>query len=227
MKRPPLAVFDLDDTLYLERDFARSGYAAAAKIMWALKGIDGFGELCLHLLDGGRRAGIFDEALALLGLEPERRLIDRLVDEYRNHVPDISLAPDVKRYLRKRRKPFRGALVTDGLASTQEAKVKALDLASFLECIVCTGRLGPGFGKPHARPFELVEAWAQSYGAPLLYVADNPLKDFVTPNRRGWRTIQIQRPQRVHHVEAPDERHQAHASITSFDELDDCVEHLF
>ena len=37
-------------------------------------------------------------------------------------------------------------------------------------------------------------------GFPLAYVADNPLKDFVTPRARGWWTVQVERPERVHHV---------------------------
>ena len=36
-------------------------------------------------------------------------------------------------------------------------------------------------------------------GVQLVYVGDNPSKDFVTPNARGWRSVQIERDQRIHH----------------------------
>jgi putative hydrolase of the HAD superfamily len=92
--------------------------------------------------------------------------------------------------------------------------------------VICTGAWGPGFGKPHPRAFEAVEAWSGRSGCNLVYVADNPTKDFVTPRARGWQTVQILRPERVHHLEAPDAAHEAHAAITSLDELDDCVARL-
>jgi len=221
-----LVVFDLDDTLYLERDFARSGYHAASLLLHTRCVPGQFAEKCLELLMAGRRSRIFDEALEQLGIEREPSLIAELVRTYRTHRPSISLAPDAQRYFASRDSGFRGALVTDGPLETQEAKIRALGLNRLLECIVCTGGLGPGFGKPHARPFEIVEAWAEPYRLPLIYVADNPLKDFVTPKARGWRTIQIERPERVHQVSAQDQRYQAHASIRTFDELDSCLEEL-
>ena len=188
--------------------------------------MDGFEEVCLDLLDAGRRGRIFDEALGRLGLRSQNSFVAELVDTYRNHRPNIALAPDAKRYLDARPALCRGALVTDGPARTQEAKIRALGLDAALDCIVCTDRLGPGCGKPHPRAFEVVEVWAEAYGAPLVYVSDNPLKDFVTPKARGWRTVQIRRPQRIHRFDAPDERHAAHASITNLDELDGCVRRL-
>ena len=70
---------------------------------------------------------------------------------------------------------------TDGPTATQQAKVRALGLDTLLGFIVCTGSLGPGRGKPHPLAFERVETWAAPHGLPLVYVADNPLKDFVAP----------------------------------------------
>ncbi len=37
------------------------------------------------------------------------------------------------------------------------------------------------------------------------YISDNPAKDFVAPNRLGWRTIQLLYPGQVHaHLPAPE-----------------------
>lgn len=226
MQTPVLIVFDLDDTLYLERDFARSGFAVAGAWLQERAGIAGLGEVCRGLFDAGLRGRIFDEALARLGVAPDPALLEQLISIYRSHEPDIALAADAARYLDGRDSRVPSALITDGPAATQQAKVRALGLDERLGCIVCTGALGPGRSKPHPEAFERVEAWAAPYGLPLVYVADNPLKDFVTPRARGWWTVQIERPERVHHVAAPDGAHAAHARITSLDALDACLAHL-
>ncbi|WP_018185294.1 HAD family hydrolase [Kaistia granuli] len=226
MPTPVLIVFDLDDTLYLERDFARSGFAAAGAWLQERAGIAGLGEVCRAFFDAGLRGRIFDEALACLGVPPDPALLEQLISVYRSHEPDIALAADAARYLDGRDGLVPSALITDGPATTQQAKVRALGLDKRLDCIVCTGALGPGRGKPHPEAFERVEAWAARYGLPLAYVADNPLKDFVTPRARGWWTVQIERPERVHHVVAPNAAHAAHARIASLDELDACLARL-
>jgi putative hydrolase of the HAD superfamily len=216
-------VFDLDDTLYLERDFARSGFAAAGDWLRKETGAGGLSDICWDIFCDGERTRIFDQALTILGREPDPALIELLVDIYRTHEPAIALAPDAERYLSTIPNGSLTALITDGPAATQQAKIKALGLDKIIDFIVCTDALGKGFGKPHLRPFELVEKWAAASVLPLVYVADNPLKDFVTPRARGWLTVQIKRPQRVHIVDAPDAHHQADFGIEGLDELDDCL----
>lgn len=224
MHASPLIVFDLDDTLYLERDFARSGFTAVETKLGARHaGTEGFAALCMELLATGSRGRIFDEALAQFGLALRPDEMADLIEAYHAHPPDIALAPDARRYFERQGSGLRSALVTDGAARTQEAKIRALGLDRILSFIICTGHLGSGFGKPHVRPFALVEDWAAPFRRPLVYVADNPAKDFVTPKARGWQTVQILRPGRIHHAHPVDPDHAAHASIVSLDELDACL----
>ena len=53
---PIALVFDLDDTLYLERDFARSGFAAAGDWLQQELGIGGFAETGWRIFEAGDRA---------------------------------------------------------------------------------------------------------------------------------------------------------------------------
>lgn len=221
-----LVVFDLDDTLYLERDFAVSGFRAVGEWLALERSIDGFADVCIGLFDEGGRGNIFDRALERFGLAADAALVKALVAIYRGHEPAISLAQDSARYLASREREEPLALITDGPAATQGAKVRALGLESVIDRIVLTGALGPGFGKPHPRAYELVEEWAAPFALPLAYVADNPLKDFVTPRARGWLAVQIKRPERVHKVDAPSDDHRPHGVIRSLDELDDRLEEL-
>ena len=203
-------IFDLDDTLYLERDFARSGFIAAGDWLRREAGSVWTGQICQEDVRGrpSDRASSTKRS-KLSGSAPIRRLSSLLVEIYRTHEPTIALAADAARYLCFPAGRFLAGLMTDGPSGTQQAKVRALELESALDFIVYTDALGRGYGKPHPRAFELVEAWAAPYGLPLAYVADNPLKDFVTPRARGWWTVQMERPERVHHVAAPDAAHEA------------------
>ena len=203
--------FDLDDTLYLERDFAFSGFDAVGDHIKARHGIGGFAATCRLLFDSPHRAQIFNEALRRHHLTDS---VPDLVAIYRGHRPQIALCPDAARYV------LRGGfgLITDGPEPTQRAKIAALGLAAYCDQIIPTGQWGPGFGKPHPRAYQAIADAAP--GRRCVYVADNAAKDFVTPNRMGWLTVQILRPGRVHDGAAPDADHAAQVVITALDQLD-------
>lgn len=222
---PHAVVLDLDDTLYLERDYVRSGFKAAGKWYADKTGLQGLEQTCLDLFAQGRRSDIFDAALAnLASFDPAD--IAKLVDIYRSHEPSITLAEDARRYFATLRPGRRHAIITDGHAATQQAKVRALGLDNLVDHLVYTGQWGRDFWKPHLRAYEAVE---QKFGlatSSMVYVADNPTKDFVTPRARGWWTIQLARPERVHLLEAPTPDHAAHFTLETLDGLDACLQSL-
>ena len=218
-------VFDLDDTLYLERDFAHSGFGAASIWFEERTGLADLEKECLRLFKAGLRSRVFDMAVDRVGGKGYSYLVPELVDLYRKHSPSISLASDADRYLFQS-SVWKRALITDGFLQTQTAKIRALGLENRLDHLICTGAWGRGFWKPHPRAFERIEAWSGCRPACLAFVADNPTKDFVTPRARGWWTIQIARPERVHNVTAPHPAYDAHATISSLDMLNDCLADL-
>ena len=212
-------VFDLDDTLYLERDYVRSGFTAAGR--WAERhGIAGLGAAAWAAFENGHRGDIFDRALAGLGIAADATLIAGLVRAYRRHRPDIMLAPDAAAWLAAVRPDTALALITDGPAASQSSKVAALGLAARgFAPIVLTARLGRRYGKPHPRAFELIQ---RAYGLAadrFTYVADNPAKDFLAPGRLGWRTVQVARPERLHRGEAPSPGYRAGSVIETLGAL--------
>lgn len=212
-----MLVFDLDDTLYLERDFAFSGYVCVGQWVHEQFGLTGFEQQCRSLYEQGERRHIFNHACKAVGLEVDQDLVARLVEVYRNHPPTIQLSDDVLRFFARTQGSF--GLITDGPERMQRNKVAALGLETYLSHICPTGMWPNGYGKPHPRAYEMMESLATP-GAMMVYVADNPAKDFVTPKARGWRTIQINRPGRVHAPKAPDDLHAADCAIESFDDLD-------
>lgn len=181
-------VFDIDDTLYLERDYVRSGFNAVER----QSGITGLSGTCWRLFCQGVRGQIFDVALRELALEPTSERVQLLVEVYRSHHPCISLLPDASRCLRGL-DGYRLGCITDGPAASQRAKFAALRLAQVVEHVVYTEDLGEGFGKPHPRSFREMEAWTGLAGPEHMYVADNPYKDFQGPISLGWQTVRVQR----------------------------------
>jgi putative hydrolase of the HAD superfamily len=189
-------VFDVDDTLYLERDYVFSGFAAVGE--WAGKwlGIPQFAEVCRSAHNAGHRGNIFDEALAHCGVRPTSELISTLVAIYRVHVPGIRLCADAALALEALAVQFPLAIVSDGPAISQSRKVETLGLNRFASPIVLTEIIGREFGKPHPRAFQEVQQLVKAHH--LVYVADNPLKDFIAPRELGWSTIRIRRPEGLH-----------------------------
>lgn len=216
-----VVVFDLDDTLYLERDYARSGLAAAGQWVQAEFGLEGFFELAWHQFENGNRGRIFDTTLAALGREPDSGTIAAMIEVYRQHHPAIALTGDAEAWLGNVGPEVGLALISDGFLAAQSRKVEALGLAARgFAPIILTDTWGRDHWKPHARAFEEVE---QHFGLPtarITYVADNPLKDFVTPRQRGWQTVQIKRPERIHHEGPPSPSHAAEQEIETLHQLD-------
>jgi putative hydrolase of the HAD superfamily len=56
-------VFDLDDTLYPERDFVLSGFQAVSGWLRLQGGVEGFYDRALATFERGVRGRIFDEVL--------------------------------------------------------------------------------------------------------------------------------------------------------------------
>ena len=194
-------VFDLDDTLYPEREFALSGFAAAGRWAEAELGIAGLAADMTRLLDGGHFGALFKLALAakLPAHTPDH--LAALLEAYRSHEPPLALFDDAAWALSHFADQAKLGLITDGTHDVQAKKVAALGIAPHFREIVYTHALGGReFSKPHPVSYERVEQALGAGDRRLVYVGDNPSKDFVVPNARGWTSIMIERPEvrRIH-----------------------------
>lgn len=203
--RTRLIVLDVDDTLYLERDYVHSGFRAVSDHVETQCGFDRFHELAWEAFLEGRRRTIFDEVLTEVpsGIEPRPSVPD-LVSVYRHHVPDIELCPDAREFLDQMRGSAHLGVVTDGPAVSQRNKLDALGLSRWISAFVVTDEHGPDWHKPSVLPFRRLEEIFDVHGSDCVYIADNPHKDFIGPVALGWRTVRVARPLGLH-VDAPDE----------------------
>lgn len=198
-------VFDIDDTLYLERDYAKSGFDAVGKWVDRELRISGFSEAAWQIFESGTRQTIFNEALDALNIDYNLDMIKKMVHVYRSHEPQIELLPDAADCLHQlaaHPANFQLAALTGGPLVCQKAKVRALELEETLNPIVYAQQWGPEFDKPHARAFEEIEKLTGFSGSKCVYLADNPHKDFIAPTQLGWRTVRVRRMGGLHEAAA-------------------------
>lgn len=193
-------VFDLDDTLYPERQFALCGFRACGE--WAKRqfGVDGVGEEMTRLLDAGMLGKLFATVLQTHIPDHKPEHLAALREAYRGAVAELTLFEDGAWALDHYGSKGPLALITDGTHTVQRKKVVALALERRFREIVYTDALGAekAFAKPHPMAFERVAAAIGAPGDRFVYVGDNPVKDFVAPNAMGWTTIQIVRDGGIH-----------------------------
>lgn len=192
-------VFDIDDTLYLERSYIDSGFAAVERTMKSLGAdVAGLADLAGRLHDRGVRGRVLDAAFEQLGLAGDPLLVGRAVQIYRSHDPSIALLADARAALERAAAAGAVAIVSDGPLASQCAKVKRLQLVHWSSCIICTSALGPAYHKPSPLAFLRVQRTLRADPEECCYVADNPHKDFSGPKKLGWRTIRVRRPGSLH-----------------------------
>lgn len=212
-------VFDLDDTLYPEHQYVKSGFRAVGEWLEEELGLSGFQALAVDLFENGERGNIFNQVLAALHIPCTQDLIDQLISVYRSHEPAIRLYDDAAWALRKYENHSLG-LITDGYLESQQNKVAALGLEEKFETIVFSDELGRENWKPSRVPYERVMAVIGEKGKRFTYIGDNPTKDFVTARLLGWRTIMISREQGEYSSAEIAEGYEADFSITQLYELE-------
>lgn len=187
-------VFDVDDTLYLERDYARSGFEAVGEFLAQEYELQGFSDRAWELFEQGARGTIFDQVLSALGVEVSPARIRELVEVYRAHRPEIELLDDARHCLNALSARYRLAALTGGPIASQRAKVSALGLEQWCDPIIYAGQWGREFDKPHRRAFEELERRSGFSGSQCIYISDNPAKDFAAPKALGWHIARVRRP---------------------------------
>ena len=175
-------IFDLDDTLYSEKQYVRSGYR---KIAEYLGKPEAEAALWQYFMDGEQAIDCY---LA------EAHLLDRkneCLEVYRSQVPEISLYEGARNViLSLKRKGIKVGIITDGRPEGQRNKIKALGLDKLVEDVIVTDELGGiQFRKPNDISFRIMQnRWRVPFEN-IVYVGDNPNKDFQAPRQLGMRSV--------------------------------------
>ena len=175
-------IFDLDDTLIPEIEYVKSGFRAIA---------DYYNDKSLYnklydLFETDRQ-NVYQRA----GFSEEK--CKKCIEIYRSHMPDISLDDETYALLSElKNKGFLMGIITDGRPEGQWNKIKALGLDKIMDYIIVTDEvLGIDFRKPSVKAFELMREKLSIGFDEMMYVGDNPAKDFYVGSIYPITTIQI------------------------------------
>lgn len=168
-------IFDLDDTLYSEKEYVKSGYHQIAKRF----GTDYENRLWQAFLE---------KKPAIDAVIPEHKA--EALNIYRNQIPDIHLYAGVIDMLIRLGNKYRLGIITDGRPEGQKAKIQSLGIEKLFNKIIITDELGGAeYRKPCPVAFEKMLEALNVVPERAVYIGDNISKDFKAPEALGMQTI--------------------------------------
>ena len=187
-------IFDLDDTIYNEKLYVLSGFKLVSHYLKKNFNIDqkqSFLFLKKYFSENGRNK-IFNNILSRYNILNEVNL-KKLISQYRRHKPNIYLPKESSRVLERLSKKNNLYLVTDGNKIVQKNKIEALKIKKYFKKILITHQYGLKFAKPSLYCFKLIKKYEKCLWVDLIYIADDPTKDFINLNKKGSITVRIKK----------------------------------
>jgi len=183
--------FDLDDTLYKEIDFLKSGYRKVAELVDKRYHISA-NEVYYNLLtwySHGENA--FERLNETYGLDNP---ISDYLNVYRFHQPNILLSDEVRAALIElKRAGILMGIISDGREETQRNKIEALGLSKWICADLIIINEERQYFKPNHWSFDrmMLNCFEKNVDTDTVfyYVGDNTEKDFIAPNELGWVTV--------------------------------------
>ena len=188
-----ILIFDLDDTLYTEKEFVKSGFKAVSSYLhlnFKLNKKKIFLQLLKNLKKNGR-GKIFDSLCFQLKLK-KKFLVKKLIQVYRTHDPKISLSKDAIKIL-KHYSGLSKYIVTDGNYLVQKKKINSLKIEKYFKKIYYTNYYGIKYNKPSLFCFNKIKKKEKVNWNELVYIGDNPRKDFFNCNKKKILTVRLMR----------------------------------
>lgn len=214
-------IFDMDDTLYLERDYVKSGFRTVARHVSGVTEEENVFDAMWDMFEAGIRGDTFDRLLVKFPVIARCYSIKTLVEVYRSHAPDIEIMPEMRTLIHSLLKQdIALGVLSDGPLVSQQAKADALGVADLVEHVILTDALGREHWKPSPAGFELLAERMEIPHNSLVYVGDNPVKDFIAPRQLGWKAIRLRLPGQLRENEEPlDDASAPHDEVQSISQL--------
>ncbi len=193
---PRAVLFDLDDTLYPERQYVFSGFQAVSNYVQRIYGVLVFNDLMQTYL-AGERSNVFGAVLTKHFGRVEDHMLKKVLHVFWSHTPKIELYEDARICLALLfSRGIKVGVITTGRGGIQQKKIAALELEPLLDGIIYTDDLlGDNEpGQPNEDAFHILALQLDVELNEICYVGDNPLTDFAIPRRLGVKTVRICRP---------------------------------
>jgi putative hydrolase of the HAD superfamily len=161
------------------------------------------------------RGKVFDTVLHELNCFSKKE-VKKCLSVYRNHEPDIKPDNAAVHCLKKFRN-YPKYVVTDGNKWVQLRKIRALGIEPYFKKIFRTYQYGVKYSKPSTFCFHKICSLEEVSTNQVLYIADNPHKDFINLKKEGFLTLRVR--QGFFKNVTLDDEHEAHYQIKSLEEL--------
>lgn len=171
-------IFDLDDTLVYEIEFLKSAFKEIAERLEPERDLELYEEMFSIYK---KKENVF----AVLHQKYPNYSKEDLLNIYRNHFPSLKLNDGFREVINFcTDNGYKIGLISDGRSITQRKKLKSLEIEHVFEKIVISEEFGST--KPNSENYKVfvIDNELEYY-----YIADNPQKDFIAPNKLGWTTI--------------------------------------
>lgn len=178
--------FDLDGTLFDDRQYARAGLQNAGYRLETVVGTDLSDELVEAYFERGIREGTFDVVLDEHDLPAS--LVPDLVAAYHDNDADLEPYPGTVRTLETLGDRYRLGLVTGG--HNGRDKLDRLGLTEYFGAVVTTAK--QSCTKREPEPFRAMIDALDVAATATVYVGDRHELDCRIPNRLGMRTIRVE-----------------------------------
>lgn len=213
-------IFDLDDTLYYEKEYVIGAFKEVAYYLGSKygKNLEQLYIRMEEILKEHGRGKIFNIICEDMNLKED---IKELVDIYRNSKPKLKLYEDSKEFLIWARKQgYKLGIITDGCSKVQWNKINSLGVQDLVDKIIVTDDLGKEFWKPHVRSYLDMMHYLNINKEDCIYIGDNPNKDFIGARKLGIKTIRIIREKGDHIQTFLEKDYEADFNINNFMELE-------
>lgn len=202
MFAPKAILIDMDDTLFDEHDYVKSGFQAVADFLEKERAVPADysfpSMMAFWELEG--RGAVFDRIIERFEIRDHDGLVQECIDTYRQHMPVIEPHEGTQDTLLKLREIAPLALVTNGLPTMQHNKLTALKLASYFDVIIFCDALAA----PKPSPSGLLKALHDLRVAPAdaVMIGDNPATDGAAAQAACVSFIRVL-TQRFGHIASP------------------------
>lgn len=227
-KRIKAVIFDLDDTLISEYEFVANGYRFVSDILAKRLGASPQ-EIEDRLWELSRQtySNVFNRLFDLYGEEYTEDELKELILAYRNHPADTRFYPDAEETLKqlkardiltgiisdgdpaRQRNKIRSAVAgmkASGLHKTDSADITGIsgdiekEISRWFDEIILNDEFGGAeFRKPNPKGFVEMAARLGVDPGEMIYVGDNPAKDFHISSVLPVRTARIIRENGIYH----------------------------
>ena len=208
-------VFDLDDTLYPEKDFQQGGFRAVANFI-NQQGSFKITTNKITALNKKYPGQCFNMLIKQYDLSVSP---DNLIAIYHNHRPKISPFPGLTAVLAKLKKKYnlKLGLLSDCHLQSKTSKLKALKIQKFLDALIFTKQLGTP--KPMSLSYVMIKKRFKCPDASIIYVGDNEQKDFIGARKSGFITVKFKHKNSIHRKIRLDKEYRADYEIRDHQEL--------